>query len=155
MFDSRPNDRNKESTGIDGSKKQVAARFACLKKVFADPLTETYIQFFYFCPLTLHIMYFGSFIQIVSLIVSLIMTKGLFQEIGKRFLKLDAVRDLTMEIFENEEIYLTLSELHIALKIDLQEEINGETIIKSQHDTFLKVCQAFCKSSVVHMMMKM
>ena len=83
------------------------------------------------------------------------MTKGLFQEIGKRFLKLDVVRDLTMEIFENEENYLTLSELHIALKIYLQEEISGETIIKSQHDTFLKVCQAFCKSSVVHMMMKM
>ena len=83
------------------------------------------------------------------------MTKGLFQEIGKRFLKLDVVRDLTMEIFENGENYLTLSELHIALKIYLQEEISGETIIKSQHDTFLKVCQAFCKSSVVHMMMKM
>ena len=46
MLQSRPNDSNKEDTGMDELKKQVAARFARLKKDFADPLTEACIEFF-------------------------------------------------------------------------------------------------------------
>ena len=43
MFQSRPNDRNKEDTGMDELKKQVAARYARLKKDFVDTLTEACI----------------------------------------------------------------------------------------------------------------
>ena len=45
MFESRPNDSNKEDTGKE-SKQRVAARFARLKKAFADPITEANIEFF-------------------------------------------------------------------------------------------------------------
>ena len=40
MSGSQPNGRNKEGTGMDESKKQVAARFTRLKKAFGDPLIE-------------------------------------------------------------------------------------------------------------------
>ena len=46
MFQSRPNDSNKEDSGMAESKKQVEARFARFKKAFAGPLTEAYIEFF-------------------------------------------------------------------------------------------------------------
>ena len=46
MFQSRPNDSNKEDSGMAESKKQVAARFARFKKAFTGPLTEAYIEFF-------------------------------------------------------------------------------------------------------------
>lgn len=40
MTGSQTNNRNKKDTGMGESKKQVAARFARLKKAFADPLIE-------------------------------------------------------------------------------------------------------------------
>ena len=46
MFQSRPNDSNKEDSGMAELKKQVEARFARFKKAFAGPLTEAYIEFF-------------------------------------------------------------------------------------------------------------
>ena len=40
MTGSQTNNRNKKDTGMGESKKQVAARFARLKKTFADPLIK-------------------------------------------------------------------------------------------------------------------
>ena len=47
MFESRPNDSNKEDTGDEEeSKKSAGARFKRLKNAFADPMTEAYLEFF-------------------------------------------------------------------------------------------------------------
>lgn len=50
MFESRPNDRNKEDRGDEGddeeSKKIAGARFKRPKRSFANPMTEAYIEFF-------------------------------------------------------------------------------------------------------------
>ena len=77
-----------------------------MKKAFANPVTEAYIDFFVsalplFTSCNLFIKrsdplpYFGYPI-----------TKDLIQKMCKRFLKLDAVRDLATETLENEENYL-------------------------------------------------
>ena len=159
MFESRPNDSNMEDTGIE-SKQRVAARFARLKKAFADPITEAHIEFFS-AALPLFTSY-NLFLQRSDPLAHLVypMTKSLIEKIGKGFLKLDVVQNITIETLEDEENYLPLSEVHIGLKpitilADLLEGIDGEPISKTQHEKFLKACQGFYKSSLGYAMKKM
>ena len=105
MFESRPNDSNKEDTGIE-SKQRVAARFARLKKAFVDPITEAHIEFFS-AALPLFTSY-NLFLQRSDPLAHLVypMTKSLIEKIGKRFLKLDVIQNITIETLEDEENYL-------------------------------------------------
>lgn len=91
IFSSRLNDSNYEDTRMDESEKQVAARFVSLKKAFADPLAEVYIEFSIFS-LPLFISY-NLFIQHSDILAHLVfpMTKDSIQKISKRFLKFDVV----------------------------------------------------------------
>ena len=159
MFESRPNDSNKEDTVIE-SKQRVAARFACLKKASADPITEAHIEFFS-AALPLFTSY-NLFLQRSDPLAHLVypMTKSLIEKIVKRFLKLDVVQNITNKTLEDEENYLPLSEVHIWLKpitilADLLEGIDGEPISKTQHEKLLKACQGFYKSSLGYVMKKM
>ena len=92
MFESRPNDSNKEDTGDEEeSKKSAGTRFKRLKNAFADPMTEAYLEFFS-SVLPLFTSY-NLFLQRSDPLSHLVhpMTQDLMQKIAKRFLKHEAL----------------------------------------------------------------
>ena len=156
MFESRTGESSKQDRG-DETGNQIKSKFERLKKAFADPLTEVHISFFTaVLPLFTH---FNSFFQRSDPQAHNVypMTKGLARKIASRFLQPECLDNVSLEILENKDNFLPLTETHVGFSTMMTLRRLYEEGLISKHDKFkqLEAAQAFYQSSLEYVLKKM
>ena len=129
----------------EDNEKSTKKRFKRLKKAFADPFTEVYISFFMSAPpLFTH---YNLFLQRSDPQAHHVypMTQSLIKKIASRFLKREAVSNVTVKNVQDESNYVPLKDMYVGFNtmLLLRRLFNEGDIDQAQSDKFLLSAQSF------------
>ena len=140
-----------KSMFLSGDEKDSTKQFKRLSNDFADPLTEVHVAFFT-AALPIFTNY-NKFLQRNDPVPHKVfpMTKSLAHKIAGRFILQDKpLSDITINLIENEDNYVSLKDLFLGLmtKSMLNDLLENGDISEVQYEKFIAVAIEFYKVSL-------